>query len=57
LAATRCGVLCCPRRSRVTAGPRTLKVLCMQYDTLALACLRAGRGERAEELFEERDYL
>ncbi len=57
MAATRCGVLCCPRRSRVTAGPRTLKVLCMQYDTLALACLRAGRGERAEELFEERDYL
>jgi hypothetical protein len=28
-----------------------------QYESLALACLRAGRGDRAEELFEERDYL
>ncbi|KAK9915800.1 hypothetical protein WJX75_004253 [Coccomyxa subellipsoidea] len=27
------------------------------YEALALACLRAGRGDRAEELFEERDYL
>ncbi|EIE25642.1 hypothetical protein COCSUDRAFT_32335 [Coccomyxa subellipsoidea C-169] len=27
------------------------------YESLALACLRAGRGDRAEELFEERDYL
>ncbi|CAL8469808.1 g9350 [Coccomyxa elongata] len=27
------------------------------YEALALGCLRAGRGERAEELFEERDYM
>ena len=35
-----------------------MDVGCMvQYEALALGCLRAGRGERAEELFEERDYM
>ena len=29
----------------------------MQFDSLALGCLKAGRGEEAEQLFDERDYL
>lgn len=29
----------------------------VQFDSLALGCLHAGRGEEAEQLFEERDYL
>jgi hypothetical protein len=32
-------------------------LLDMQYESMTLANLRAGREERAEELLEERDYL
>ncbi len=31
--------------------------LCVQFDSLALGCLQAGRGEEAEQLLDERDYL
>ena len=29
----------------------------LQFDSLALGCLKVGRGEEAEQLFDERDYL
>ena len=29
----------------------------LQFDSLALGCLKLGRGEEAEQLFDERDYL
>ena len=29
----------------------------LQFDSLALGCLKIGRGEDAEQLFDERDYL
>ena len=41
----------------------TCEIICssihtvMQFDSLALGCLKLGRGEEAEQLFDERDYL
>ncbi len=48
---------CCPSGIDVYSDGDDACAFDMQFDSLAFGCLKAWRGEEAEQLFDERDDL